>query len=223
MHLFAKTMMGASLKSFFEDHGLSGLAGKIRELIEAAVRSDQCTKINCTTCGALEFRSGIWSALLQHQDIASRRVRRVRGLTRNPARDVRELFDITARITTDGVRNFVRALGRLETTGPASEGLVSCLRCILYDLWNFFPDLKAEIEHILKGTQAGEILAAMQSHHAARIADQLAHRRRMAEQERQRSFRRMRAADLHRMRIAASARRKGLFSGSHDRNVHGCE
>jgi len=112
-----------------------------------AVEKKLCTKINCTTCGAMEFRNGLLAGLDPPREIP-RRVRFDRA-------GVVEITEALAGVTADDLR-----------LHPQYEAI----RCILYDLWSGMPMLDNEIEVRLKGSWAGHVLQKMKEHHQAAAA-----------------------------------------------------
>jgi len=103
--------------------------------------SNLCTRINCTTCGAMEFRIGV--------------VHSVTGKSIDPRRLAREtLLDIA------------RALADVQQVQAYSID-ESAIRCILFDLWSGIPHLDREIEEILQSSWAGSVLQGMKDHYAA--------------------------------------------------------
>ena len=119
-------------------------------LVEAVGRN-LCTQVYCTTCGAMEFRRGVLSALAKAS-----------GGSPRPS------FD------RDAVVKISAALAGVTPTKTDSEEFVSAVRCLLCDLWSGVPLLDRPIEVSLAGSWAGEVLSAMKAHHAARQAERRA-------------------------------------------------
>jgi hypothetical protein len=117
-----------------------------------AVRKELCTKILCTTCGALEFRQGVLSALT----IAT-------GQRPRKHIDQGNALEIT------------RALAEIRPHGRASTVLEDGVRCILFDLWSGAPLDRSEIEMLLTGTWAGDLLRRMKEHHNERERERREH------------------------------------------------
>src|SRR5437870_315093 len=88
-----------------------------------AVRKKLCTKIHCTTCGAMEFRQGILTAL---QMAAS--------LPRRPT------FDKISRT------EIARALAEVRPKDGSSSEMDEAVRCLLFDLWTWVPTLDSNLE-----------------------------------------------------------------------------
>ena len=116
-----------------------------------AVRKKLCTKIHCTTCGAMEFRRGVLSAL----SIAT-------------GQHPRQCFDRESAV------EIARALAEVKPNGDAPLSLEDAVRCLLVDLWSGIPLLDNDIEALLAGSWAGDILGRMKTHHEAREAERRA-------------------------------------------------
>jgi len=111
----------------------------LQDYLLGAIQRRLCTKIQCTTCGALEFRRGVLEAFA-----------RVSG-TPAPA-----LFDESAATT---IAEALREVRPLE--GDARE-LQAAVRCVIYDIdWVVGP---GNLEEILSGSWSGEVLRKMQDH-----------------------------------------------------------
>jgi hypothetical protein len=76
----------------------------------------------------------------------------------------------------DGESNFeiARALAEVKPTSDAPDGLEDAVRCLLLDLWSGMPLLDKEIEALLTGSWAGELLGRMKARHEAEQAERRA-------------------------------------------------
>ncbi len=115
-------------------------------LIEAT-RKNLCTQIYCTTCGAMEFRRGVLHALA--------------SATGQPPR---QHFDRESSI------EIARALSRVTPDDNALVSLEKAVRCLLFDLWSGIPVLDKDLEVLLAGSWAGDVLRRMKEHHEVRQA-----------------------------------------------------
>lgn len=111
-------------------------------LVES-VRRDRCTKINCATCGAMEFRRGVLDALSEATEPGPRKT-----------------------LDREAVIEIARALADITPEGSDSPNLVPAVRCLLFDLWSGIPLVDNDVETQLAGSWAGKILRAMKEHHA---------------------------------------------------------
>jgi hypothetical protein len=123
----------------------------LEEYLVEAIGKKLCTKIHCTTCGAMEFRKGVLSAL----SVAT-------------AKPLRQHFDRGSNI------EIARALAEVRPNGDASSDLKAAVECLLVDLWSGMPLLDNDIEVLLDGTWPGELLRTMKEHHEAREAERRA-------------------------------------------------
>jgi hypothetical protein len=115
-------------------------------LVEA-VRRSLCTKIYCTTCGAMEFRRGVLVALTEATGLAPRQ-----------------------KMNHEAAIEITRALGAVTPDGTEGQTLEPAVRYLLFDLWS---DIfrRGEIEALLSDSWAGGVLRAMEKHNAARVAE----------------------------------------------------
>jgi hypothetical protein len=113
---------------------------KLQSFLVSAVTRHLCTRIYCTTCGALEFRKGV--------------VHAATGNVCDPRQLDRETIHIVAKALV-GIRRV--------------EGLDidAAIRCALFDLWAGIPIFDAELEEILKESYVGGILQQMKVHYAS--------------------------------------------------------
>jgi hypothetical protein len=177
---------------FLQSHDGDGSMSKnwIAEYLDDAVARNLCTRIGCTTCGAREFRRGAWSAM---------------------ARDMESTDGSDA--TGSIIIEMARALARVTPPDPVGIRLVEAARCLIYDLWSNVPVLDRELEQVLAGSWAGEVLLSMQRHHAAREAsyrraDAMAAARVVREEEK-----RKKRQEQHALRLERKRERDRLLMG----------
>jgi hypothetical protein len=157
----------------------------LSEYLDGVVGRDLCTRIGCTTCGASDFRSGVWSALA-----------RSKGRAQPSTTSRTEILEMA------------KALAQVPPPRDPSGRVEEAARCLIFDLWSGIPFLDWELEGALAGSWAGGVLASMQRHHAAR---QAAHRQSTieeAQRAQQAEYMRRRRGELHAERQAQRAARK---------------
>jgi len=144
-----------------------------------AVHRNLCTEIHCTTCGALEFRRGLLVAL--EAAMGGGHVSH---------------YDNAAALA------ITRALACVDPETGKSQRFEAAVRTILFDVWQVAA--QHEVEAVLQGTWAGDVLAGMKTHHKAREEE----RRAFAEsqdpvkvQKRREENRRLKQ-EKHRQRLA---------------------
>lgn len=115
-------------------------------LVDAVTRH-LCTRIGCTTCGALDFRRGVLTALA--------------SVTGQPAE---KRFDEQRGLA------IAHALAGVEPDADDTGDMEAAVRCLLFDLWGATPMARGEIEALLDGTWAGAVLSRMQEHHTRKNA-----------------------------------------------------
>ena len=166
----------------------------LQAYLAASTRRNLCTRIHCTTCGALEFRYGVLDALSQ-------------AMGRPPQRHLDRVAGL----------DVARGLAVIASAA-AREISEEAVRCILFDLWSRVPMSVEELHSLLGRTWSGQVLKRMQQHYAARLTAQRAratdedpqavqHRR--AEKQRMRQER-------HRQRLALQRERSRLWHEKHD-------
>jgi hypothetical protein len=117
----------------------------LQDYLGDAVARKLCTSIYCTTCGAMEFRQGVLDALAK----ATGRERCSRG-------------------DRECVIEVAKALAGVKPTAPPL--LEEAVRLVIFELRTGVPLLDREIKRLLAGSWAGEVLASMKTHYAAREA-----------------------------------------------------
>jgi hypothetical protein len=112
----------------------------LKTYLEDAVRRDLCTKLGCTTCGAIDFRRGL--------------LRAYGSATGYP--DV-EFFDPVNAL------GMIGALAALDPPTDLDWKITAAVRCILFDVWSVLGP--ATVRSVLATTWAGTILRSMEEHH----------------------------------------------------------
>ena len=112
------------------------------------VRAGLCTKIHCTTCGAVEFRRGLLDSLAK---AAGKKVSRVLG--------------------QEFAGDMLCALAKVRPeTSEERACLAEPVKCILFDLWRGGVEVEPYMADQLSGSWAGEVLARMKAHYDAILA-----------------------------------------------------
>ena len=129
-------------------------AGWLQEYLTGAVGSNLCTRIHCTTCGAMEFRQGLLSKLA--------RLTGRQGLKRL---DHRSAVDIA------------RSLALVQPVGVDRYSFEEAARLVLFDIWYAAEEgaRERDLELVLAGTWAGSVLERMKAHHQARSEERRAY------------------------------------------------
>jgi hypothetical protein len=106
-----------------------------------------CTKIHCTTCGAIDFRRGLLAALAA-------------VTSQQPI----------LRIDRQVALSLCRALSRLPAATAEQGDFDPAVRLVLFELWSSVGEAvtQEELEPILEGTWAGSVLNRMKAHHRER-------------------------------------------------------
>lgn len=117
-----------------------------RFLIGAAERN-LCTGIGCTTCGATEFRAGLSEA------------------TKTAMRQGQVVGEASRALAV------ARALARVNPVDELARRQEAAVRFVLFDLWTGIREevVKQDLEPVLIGTWAGEILSRMKLQHENRL------------------------------------------------------
>lgn len=116
--------------------------------LQDSVRRDVCIRINCTTCGASEFRRGLLAALAE--------------ATGGP---------VALRMDHDVALALSRELPNVHPAADPRCSLEGAVRLIIYEIWfTLGPQtLEEHIEPILTRTWAGSVLTRMKEHYQARM------------------------------------------------------
>jgi hypothetical protein len=119
----------------------------LQRFLEQSVRMKWCAKINCTTCGAIEFRRGLISQ-------AGEALGRPEFQSWNNELCIETL----------------RALANVEPPPRNRRPYEDAVRLILYEAWSAMDSGNfASESEILANTWAGEVLKKMQEHYQARV------------------------------------------------------
>lgn len=159
-----------------------------------AVRRNICTRIRCTTCGAMDLRMGVLDEL-----------------TQATGRSPRQKWD------REVVIEIASALAHVTPIGSERHTLVPAVRCLLFDCWSGMPLLDNDIEAVLTDSWAGDILRDMKKHHAAREVE----RRTRAEMQdpsnvqKRREERKRLKQEQHEQRLAAKKERDRIWREKH--------
>jgi len=125
--------------------------GWLHGFIDAAVEEGLCTKTNCTTCGAREFRIGLLSLL-----------------------ELETGRDNRGRIGREEASALAQELASVRPSKERESGFESATRCLLYEIWLNLrnPGIDGIVEPAILGTWSGRVLERMQAHHRERIEAQ---------------------------------------------------
>lgn len=158
-----------------------------------AVRRNLRTKIMCTTCGALEFRTGLMVGL---ERAASRPPRAEMGL--------------------DDAHAIGRALARVDAPVGEASKMEAAVRLILFEIRRMIgAAMEHEVEPILAGTWAGNVLARMQAHQRAREEAHRTHGENQAHLQQRREEKQRLRQRVHTERLARKKERDRLWREAH--------
>ena len=120
----------------------------LTEYLAEFVAKNLCTRPVCTTCGALEFRSGL---------------RRLLSMATGAERD--------GRLTPEIAIMLARALATVRPFSDHNRKHEEAIRLILYDIWYALGPAAAERDllPVLQDTWAGDLLARMKEHYRLRV------------------------------------------------------
>lgn len=154
----------------------------LQEYIADSVRKDRCTRIYCTTCGAMEFRQGVLKAWA------------IANAVLPPSR-----FDVESALA------IARALSEVHGPHDGAYKWVGAARCLLFDLCAVAGE--AAVAQVLGGSWGGDVLRSMQEHSRRRREERATRQ----EMERTAVMRREERArerqEKHRQRLAEKVRR----------------
>ncbi len=140
------------------------------DYLDTAVERNLCVRVRCTTCAAMEFRSGLYSRALAALGIAppfdSRRHDR-RAMEHIPQ----------ARNDTRVRLELARQLALLAPDHTRQRQWLDAIHLIFCELWWAAGEAIAERDYqpIVEGTWAGSILCSMQAHSRRREAERRAY------------------------------------------------
>ena len=115
--------------------------------ITEAIARNLCTRPICTTCGAMEFRRGLWRVLS--------------AASGQPYSD---------RLTRESAIALARTLASMSPAADQHWKREEAVRLSLFDIWYTLGEENAErqLPLLLQGSWTGEVLQRMQEHHRAR-------------------------------------------------------
>ena len=162
----------------------------LQAYLAAAVRKDLCTKIYCTTCGAMEFRRGVVNAFAR--------------ATGSPFSDGMCMFNAFA---------IAGALSEVRPVDPADSKLVGAARCLLFDICKTIGE--AETEQVLGDSWGGNVLRGMQEHDDARQAESRVRAADEIDARKRREERKRLTQERHQQRLALKVERDRLWREQH--------
>jgi len=112
--------------------------------LNRSIREELCTQIQCTTCGATQFRCGVLDALS--------------AATGQCAGE---------RLNREAAIAIAKALAEVTPAQTGDHCLVPAVRCLLFDLYSEMRFTDVPLETLLANSWAGTILREMQDHHAS--------------------------------------------------------
>lgn len=115
-------------------------------LVES-VRANVCTRLHCTTCGGRDFR---------------------RGLAPSLAEACGQRYELP--FGRESTLVIARPLAHVHPVPGEPWELEEAVQLILYEIWHTLGEVEAEreLEPILEGMWAGEVLSRMKAHYRAR-------------------------------------------------------
>ncbi len=173
-------------------------AGWLQDYLTGAVGRNLCTRIHCTTCGAIEFRQGLLSELTR---VTSRQ-----GLEKLDHRSAVEI---------------ARSLALVHPVGVARYRVEEAVRLVLFDIWYAVGEEARErdLGPVLAGTWAGSVLERMKAHHQERMEA----RRAFAESQdpervrKKRDEKRRLRQEKHAERLALKKERDRIWRTKHEK------
>lgn len=130
----------------------------LHEYLDGAVRSNICTEIHCSTCGAKQFRQGLLDQV-----------------------QIQTGIRVAGRLTTAEALALGEALGGVKAEFSDLAKAKEAIRCVLYDVWRVLPKVIFQEEFVprLGNSWSGAVLHEMQEYEQRRQAA----RQRQAEYE----------------------------------------
>lgn len=162
----------------------------LQHFLEDAVRRKLCTRIHCTTCGAMEFRKGLLHEL-----------QKASGLSPSTA------------LPTETGLTIARALAQVRRPDTNEAEVNAAVRLVLFEIWSTLKPWGADtdLDEILQRTWAGSILAGMRAHAAGRDAARRAHAESEAGAEKRREEKKRLKQEQHAKRLTAKVERDRLW------------
>jgi len=154
----------------------------LQAFFQLAIRKNLCTRIYCTTCGAMEFRKGALKAL-----------------------STSHTASLPNELSVDDALAIAKALSEVRPVDQESYKWVAAARCLLFDLCAVAGE--EPVEQILEGSWGGGVLRSMREHSRRRREERATRQ----EMERTAVMRREETArarqEQHRQRLAEKVRR----------------
>lgn len=163
----------------------------LAEVLHESVARRYCTQIHCHTCGALEFKQFLLSALARA----------------NPVDPPRHLSPRLVSALSPALRALDGADGSRDTE--------QAVRFILYQLWSGVPGLDLVLEEGMAGSWVAQVLDRMKAHHAARLRAREDAAQAPARAAARREARRQINQARHTARLVAKAERDRLWHAQH--------
>jgi hypothetical protein len=113
--------------------------------LQESVDRKICTRIYCTACGAMTFRTGV-----------------LRALAAETGQPIGSHYDVKQATT------IARALAEVAPTPFEAQRFEAAVRCLVFELWHALGPWT--LLPLVKGTWAGGVLDRMQAHYEARQA-----------------------------------------------------
>lgn len=169
-------------------------AGWLQTYLNESTERRLCTGINCTTCGALEFRRGLWD--------------RLHTVTALPCQPTRV-----------GALTIAEALVAVSPVMGSESEFERAVRLILFDVWVLLGSgaERGPLENQLGSSWAGEVLARMRAHSAKVQAERQARMAFEAGAEARREEKRRLKRERHAARLAKKAERDRVWHQRHSK------
>ena len=101
----------------------------LTDYLDLSVQRGDCTKIGCTTCGATDFRKGVWVAFAQARNLGT-----------------------ALPIGSEQVLEVTKSLSLVTPNASNMRDHEAAARCLIFDLWNSAPLHRSDIEQLLFGS-----------------------------------------------------------------------
>ena len=158
-----------------------------------SVHKKLCTKIYCTTCGAMKFRLGVLKALAE-------------ATGRRPSQN----FDVESAV------GIAKALAEIQLSEDDKSLLEPATRCILFDICSSIV-MRINTWPILKGSWAGTVLHSMEEHHRVRQSERRAFEEYQdpANVQKRRDEKKRLKQERHQQRLALQKERNRIWHETH--------
>lgn len=126
----------------------------LKDFLEEACRNNMCTKIHCTTCGAMDFRSKLYVKAASAVGIDLHVQQTIKAVLAEGMRNESVL------------RELVSQLSLLKPDNNIEAKISDAVRLILYEVWNVAGEQNADLLYwpLLGNTWAKEVLTSMREH-----------------------------------------------------------